>query len=323
MPTYNGEKWVGEAIRSILSQTYQPYEIIISDDCSTDNTLKTIKKFKDKRIRIYRNKKNLGYGENMRVLTSKAKGEVLFLMAQDDVLSPYALQKTNDAFFLDEDVGAVARPYYQFVDNVRKPVRVIFPYNEKKDVAINVLKDKKAIYTLFDAVGQLSGLAYLRRYLDTPFHHEVFPSHIYPFAATAKKHKIAFLKDYTVAVRIPSSQTRFKSSIYDISPTESWIKMIKTVFDEPKYELARKYALKQATKNFVGLVQIKNYSNYRNLIREIFILVKNRPLNLTNISFWFFSLGTLVIPRSILRRLVDDFKNTVNARRYRNLQINF
>jgi len=87
--------------------------------------------------------------------------------------------------------------------------------------------------------------------------------------------------------------------------------------------LARKYALKQATKNFVGLVQIKNYSNYRNLIREIFILVKNRPLNLTNISFWFFSLGTLVIPRSILRRLVDDFKNTVNARRYRNLQINF
>ena len=43
MPTYNGEKWVGEAIRSILSQTYQPYEIIISDDCSTDNTLKTIK----------------------------------------------------------------------------------------------------------------------------------------------------------------------------------------------------------------------------------------------------------------------------------------
>ena len=99
--------------------------------------------------------------------------------------------------------------------------------------------------------------------------------------------------------------------------------MIKTIFDKPKYKLARKYALEQASTNFVGLVQIKNYSSYKNLIREILILIKNRPLNLLNVSFWFFSLGTIVVPRSILKKMVDNFKNTINARRYRNLQIDF
>lgn len=321
IPTYNGIKWVEEALESILSQKFQKYEIIISDDCSTDGTIDVIKSFKDKRIIIFKNKKNLGYGKNMQVLTSKAKKEILFLMAQDDILSKDSLQKTHDAFFLDEDVGVVARPYYQFIDDVKKPVRVIFPYDKEKDVVINVLNNKKAIYSMFDAVGQLSGLAYFRKYLDTPFHEEVFPSHIYPFASIAKKHKVAFLKDYTVAVRIPSSQTRFKSSIYDISPTESWVKMINIIFSGSKYTLAKKYALEQAATNFVGLVQIRNYARYRYLFREIYFLLKYRWRNVFNVQFWFFTLGSIFMPPFLLIPLVDWYKNKVNYRRFKNIRL--
>ena len=70
---------------------------------------------------------------------------------------------------------------------------------------------------------QLSGLAYRVKFMDIPFHPDCFPCHIYPFASIFKKHPVVFLKDYNVAVRIATSQTRFISSIYEKSPMQSWL----------------------------------------------------------------------------------------------------
>ena len=122
-----------------------------------------------------------------------------------------------------------------------------------------------------------------------------------------------------MAVRIASSQTRFKSSIYDISPTESWVKMFNTVYHGRKYKEIRKTGIEQMAVNFVGLVQLKNYSTFKNLIREIFILLKLRPLNLLNLKFWFFSLGCLITPSFILRPIIDCYKEKINARRIRKI----
>ena len=64
IPSYNGEKWIREAIDSALAQTYKPLEIVIVDDASTDNTLEIIQSYRDPRIRIEVNKKNLGQNKN-------------------------------------------------------------------------------------------------------------------------------------------------------------------------------------------------------------------------------------------------------------------
>jgi len=137
-----------------------------------------------------------------------------------------------------------------------------------------------------------------------------------------KKYKIVFLKDYTVAVRILSSQTRHKPQIYDISPTLSWVKMFHIIYREKKYEQIRKIAVESACTNFEGLIQIKNYSNLKNLIREICILIVLRPSNLLNIKFYFFSLGTLLTPRKLLRWLVDNYKDKILSRKLRDIVIN-
>lgn len=321
MPTYNGSSWIEETLKSILSQSFQNFEVIISDDCSKDKTLEVIKKFKDKRIRIYRNQKNLGYGKNLQVLKKLAKGEILFLMGQDDILLKDALLKTYNAFLLGEEIGVVTRPYYWFNEDVKKPVRAIMPYDKNKDAVISIFDGKREVQKIFESVGQLSGLAYRRKYMDTDFHQETFPAHIYPFASITKKHKVVYLKDYTVAVRIESSQTRFKKSIYDISPTESWVKMFNSVYRERQYKEVREAGIEQMAKNFVGLVQLKNYSTFKNLSREIFILLKLRPANLLDPKFWFFSLGTILIPRKLLISLVDNYKNKILLRRLKNVEI--
>ncbi len=316
IPTYNGASWIGETLQSILSQSFQNFEIIISDDCSSDNTLEVISSFKDPRIKIHSNEKNLGYGKNLRVLQKLAQGgDILFLMGQDDILLKDALQKTHDAFLLDEEIGVITRPYYWFYTDFRRPVRVVEPYNPQKDAVLSILDGPHVVKKIFESAGQLSGLAYRLKYMQTDFREETFPAHIYPFAEIAKKHKVVFLKNYTVAVRITSSQTRFKKSIYDISPTLSWITMFNSAYHGKKYEKVRRVGIEQMATNFVGLIQLKNYSTFRNLLREIFLLVKYRRRNLLDYRFWFFTLGVILIPRKLLIWLVDDYKSKILSRK--------
>lgn len=87
MATYNGEKYLKEQIDSVLNQTYADYELIICDDCSTDSTGKILEEFefKDSRIKIYRNDKNLGYKKNFEKLAMLANGEFFAFCDQDDV----------------------------------------------------------------------------------------------------------------------------------------------------------------------------------------------------------------------------------------------
>jgi glycosyltransferase involved in cell wall biosynthesis len=87
MATYNGEKYIREQIDSILKQTYQDFELIICDDCSTDNTIKIIQEFccNDVRIHIYKNEKRLGYIKNFEKALCLCRGDYIALSDQDDI----------------------------------------------------------------------------------------------------------------------------------------------------------------------------------------------------------------------------------------------
>ena len=94
MATYNGAKYIREQIDSILSQTLQDFELIICDDCSTDNTVDIINKYaqEDPRIRFYKNKENLGFKKNFEKAIGLCHGEYIALCDQDDVWMPNHLE---------------------------------------------------------------------------------------------------------------------------------------------------------------------------------------------------------------------------------------
>ena len=77
MPVYNGELFIERAIESILAQTFTDFELIISDNASTDSTQEICQNFskKDDRIRIFKQEKNIGVHRNFYFLLSQAKGE--------------------------------------------------------------------------------------------------------------------------------------------------------------------------------------------------------------------------------------------------------
>ena len=90
MPVFNGEKYLRESIESILDQTYQNFELIISDNASTDRTQEICLEYarKDNRISYYRNDKNLGGPRNYNRVFELSSAEYFKWAAYDDVLAP-------------------------------------------------------------------------------------------------------------------------------------------------------------------------------------------------------------------------------------------
>lgn len=84
MPTYNGMKYLEEAVGSVLSQSFQDWELIISDDGSSDGTRDYLTALEDPRIRVHLQPQNLNIFGNLNFLFSKAQGEVTQILCQDD-----------------------------------------------------------------------------------------------------------------------------------------------------------------------------------------------------------------------------------------------
>lgn len=325
LPAYKSASIIGETIDSILGQTFSDFELIIRDDRSPDDTLKILKSYqkKDPRIKVSENKENLGYTGNLEECRKQAQGKYIFLMGNDDILSPFALERTYQAFQMDPDVGAVTRQFYSFEDkDINKPVRVFgWSLDQSKDCIYSISESKKIFLSIYATVGQLSGLAMRREWVDEPVNKDVFPAHAYPFYSVIKKHKVVQLHDWLLAVRISSSQTRSLSKIYTPSPTYTWVKMFKHIFKGDKYKTEREWGIDYICHDYIGLIQIKNYGTFKQLITEFSVLIKYRPKNLLNPKFWFFIIGVLITPRFILIPLSDWYKNEILSRKLKGIKL--
>jgi len=119
MATFNGSKYLQQQLDSFLTQKRQPDELVVCDDCSTDNTLELLQKFQiyaPFQVRIYRNETNQGYINSFEKALSFCNGSIIFISDQDDVWleekinivesifidSPEVMVIINDSFVSDE-----------------------------------------------------------------------------------------------------------------------------------------------------------------------------------------------------------------------------
>ena len=107
MPVYNGQDFLCDALDALLAQTYSRFEIIISDNASTDGTPDICKRYQklDERINYIRQPKNVGAGANFNLLPKLASTEFFKWAAHDDLIESDYLSACIQA--LDNDPGAV------------------------------------------------------------------------------------------------------------------------------------------------------------------------------------------------------------------------
>ena len=126
LSVYNGERFLAEAIDSILCQSYKDYEFIIIDDASTDSTPEILKRYarKDSRIKIVTNPVNLRLAASLNKGISLASGELIARMDADDVSLPDRLEKQVDLIIDGGHGGLEASTVVSLTDGDPQVLRV-------------------------------------------------------------------------------------------------------------------------------------------------------------------------------------------------------
>jgi glycosyltransferase involved in cell wall biosynthesis len=134
IPSYNHEQFVEECIQSVLDQTFQDFEIIITDDASSDHTVQIIERFDDPRIKLFKHSKNKGASIAANNCIVHSKGKYIAMLSSDDAWHPEKLE--IQATYLDQhpEIGAVFGKV-DWVDETGQSIKdKNFPYMNVFDV---------------------------------------------------------------------------------------------------------------------------------------------------------------------------------------------
>jgi glycosyltransferase involved in cell wall biosynthesis len=140
IPVYNGERYIGDAIRSIIGQRYPNIEIIIQDNASTDTTGDIVRSFAQRhpQISVQRNAFNVGMAPNWNIAINRAQGDFILLMSADDVMEENYLS-TCLGVFKDNDVDVVTTNHFWLRGSTKKRRRKYVDEGAYRDFCAKVL----------------------------------------------------------------------------------------------------------------------------------------------------------------------------------------
>lgn len=146
MPSWNTGRFIAESIRSVIDQTYQNWELLIVDDCSTDHTDEVVGPFLvDKRVRYFKNDRNSGAALTRNRAAREARGEWIAFLDSDDVWMPEKLEKQID--FMKKNGYVLSYHEYTKIDEDNRPLYIYVTGPEHVN--------KRKMYN-YDYIGQLT-----------------------------------------------------------------------------------------------------------------------------------------------------------------------
>ncbi len=140
MTVYNGGKYLSASIESVLSQRFSDFELLIINDCSTDNSVDVISSFRDKRIVLHHNKKNLGQTASLNIGINLASAEYIARIDADDIAFPDWLKKQMD-FISDHLVYSVVSVGAVVINEKGNITRTYIPPASRQDILLRSLLD--------------------------------------------------------------------------------------------------------------------------------------------------------------------------------------
>jgi glycosyltransferase involved in cell wall biosynthesis len=159
IPTFNSSRWIEECLESALAQTYQPLEILIVDDASTDDTVELVRSIRDERVRLVSNEANLGLTRNWNKCVEMSQGDFVKFLLHDDVLYPDCVEKMMQLFIAHNSLGLVFSP--------RDIILEIEPENP---TAKTWLRNHGTLHTRFDSLAKINyGRELFGKYLSGGF----------------------------------------------------------------------------------------------------------------------------------------------------------
>lgn len=321
LPVYNVEKTIEAAIKSILKAKIINYEILISDNASTDQTekicLKMQKKFPDL-ISYYQNSKNIGFAENYKKCIEKAQGKYLFFIGGDDILLPKNIYTLISALDQHSEIAIACSDIYTFNNNPNNIAKKFIFFDNKKrlfqkgsDSLVNLLFDS--------ALGSIGG--YLMRLSEAKKYYQLIPSNSYVpqvhlGAYIAVYNGIVHYPVFSFAQRLTESPAQMANKQYlslhmvkeilllidDISKVNEKVNMEKQT--EVKQKMIKSYT-SCLINNLISYRVFSSFSIVFNLIR---LLIKINKSIISKPRFLFFAFVSLITPGFLLRRMLFIYR---------------
>lgn len=146
MPSWNTAEYIGESIESVINQTYSNWELLIVDDCSTDNTDEIVAKYLgDRRIKYFHNNTNSGAALTRNYALREAQGEWIAFLDSDDIWAPEKLDKQLE--FMKKYNYYLSYTEYEKIDENDNPLNIY--------VSGPKVVNKRRMYN-YDYIGQLT-----------------------------------------------------------------------------------------------------------------------------------------------------------------------
>lgn len=301
MATYNGEEYLREQIDSILSQTYTNFRLIISDDCSKDNTREILKEYEknDKRIITYFQEKNLGYVKNFEFLLTKVENEIYMLSDQDDFWLPTKIEHTYNK--MKETNADLVFTDLEVVD---KDLNTMYPsFNDYMKLTRKIKKYKNSyklqyLYNCVTGCTLMSKRKFLNLILPLPTESKYAIHDTWIACTVANKGKVEYLDEKTIKYRQHGTN---QVGTDKISHGFKKLDQVRDLFIEVKLGLFKTYVNNDRIFNdelkkqniealeYFGMIKDKRYFNLKkwNVFHQLY---KTETFNYYIINFFIMNL---------------------------------
>lgn len=261
----NGADFIDESVSSLLKQTYKHWELIFWDNASTDEGLKKIKTYKDKRIYIYKNSHLSSLGEARKKALKKIKGDYVSFLDVDDIWMKSKLKKQVSQFLKESDLGMVVSNEINFSSVGEKNL-----YTKKKLPTGYIAGDLITNYFISFSTIMIKS-EYLKKYkitFDTKFNHISDFDFIFRIALVAK---IQVIYDLLVKNRIhikSGSYTQPENFYYEKIKFEKKIKKNYKYFYIKNKKTFTEFKKKYHFEYLKNLIMLKRYKKIKNFIKK-------------------------------------------------------
>jgi len=310
--TYNGSAYLQEQLESFLSQTRLPDELVIGDDCSSDNTIEIIEAFSKEapfNVNLLVNKNNLGSSKNFETTIQRCKGDIIFLSDQDDIWMPGKISTIEKVFLNNPNIGLVFSDAELVNEQLEKLPDTLFHYTFPKSE--RDIFEKRHPLEVFVKQNVVTGATMAFR--------SAFVSELIPFTLThhlihdgwtsffiATKTDLCFLTEQLIKYRQHSAQQI--GAMMTARPNTSFEKSINLIPQDIERVLVLKESV--ATKRIQLSEHVKNKISEERLVhvlqdREKYLIEKREHYKVRD-----------TLPDNFLKRASHIFSE-VNTGRYK------
>ena len=290
MNCYNGEKYLAESLESILSQTYQNWELIFWDNLSTDNSKKIFEKYKDKRFKYFLAEKHsvLYHARNLAI--QKTKGDFIAFLDTDDIWLKDKLSK-QIKLFSDETIGLVYGNYWRYNKTSFFKKKRLSSFKQLPSGKITDILLKKYSVGMLTVVIRKKFINDKKDIFDTNFDMLSDMDFILRFS---KKYKFDCVQEPLAIYRQHEDQLQNKNIDKQVTQMSEWyekIKLSKEFGPDEKLEMIKNRC------KFFKIVKYINEKFYIKSLKEIVFY----PNNIGRIKL----LLMLIIPKKIFNRIIS------------------